>query len=119
MTAPAMSRTAERTTRRGRLWWLPAGGQGNGLDDGAWAPVLVVSRQVIPDLLAALGDAGVPAYAAPARPVAGRLRDNGQRPESCQLWMGTSAYGEAEAVLLAVMPGLAREAARRADSAWR
>jgi hypothetical protein len=116
MTAPAISRTAEFTSR---LWWLPAGGLGNGLDDDAWAPVLVVSQQVIPELLAALGEAGVPAYAAPARPVAGRPRDTGQRPESCQLWVGTSAYGEAEAVLLAVMPGLAPEAARHADSAWR
>ena len=30
-----------------------------------------------------------------------------------------SAYGEAEKALIAAMPYLAREAARRGDSAWR
>ena len=119
MTAPVVSRPAERTSRPGRLWWLPAGGQSNGLDDDAWAPVLEVSQQIVPKLLSALGDAGVPAYAAPARPVTARLRDATQRPESCQVWVGTCAYGEAEAVLMAVMPDLSREAAQHADSAWR
>jgi hypothetical protein len=119
MTAPVVSRPAQRTSGPGRLSWLPAGGRGNGLDDDAWAPVLQVSQQIVPILLSVLGAAGVPAYAAPARPVIARLRDTDRRPESSQLWVGTSAYGEAEAVLMAVMPGLAREAARRADSAWR
>jgi hypothetical protein len=116
MTA-SVARPAQ-TTRPGRLWWLPPGGDGNGLDDDAWAPVLQVSRRIVPLLLLALRDAGVPAYAAPARPATARLRD-ASRPESWQLWVGASAYGEAETALLAVMPNLAREAARHADSAWR
>ncbi len=37
MTAP-ISRPAEQAARPGRLWWLPAGGYGNGLDDDAWVP---------------------------------------------------------------------------------
>jgi hypothetical protein len=118
MTA-SISRPVQQTTRPGRLWWLPVGGQGNGLDDDAWAPVLEVSQRIVVIVLSALGDAGVPAYAAPARPFAARLRDTTHRPESWQLWVGTSAYGEAEAVLMAVMPDLAREAAWHADSAWR
>ena len=91
----------------------------NGLDDDAWAPVLEVSQRIVPLLLLALRDAAVPAYAAPARPAAARLRDTTRRPESWQLWVGASAYGEAETALMAVMPNLAREAARHADSAWR
>jgi hypothetical protein len=118
MTA-SVARPAQQTTRPGRLWWLPVGGYGNGLDDGAWAPVLEVSQRIVPLLLLALRDAGVPAYAAPARPATARLRDATRRPESWQLWVGASAYGEAETALMAVMPNLAREAARHADSAWR
>jgi hypothetical protein len=117
--AASASRPAERTGRRGRLWWLPSGGYGNGLDDDAWAPVLEVSEQVVPELLRVLGEAGVPAYAAPAHSGASRLRDRRRRPEGYQLWVGASVYGRAELALLRVMPYLAREAARHADSAWR
>ena len=63
MTAPVSRSDGqhERHGRPGRLWWLPAGGDGNGLDDQAWAPVLEVSRRVVPALLDALAAAGVPA----------------------------------------------------------
>jgi hypothetical protein len=105
--------------RRGRLWWLPGGGQGNGLDDDAWAPVLEVSEQIVPTLLKVLRDAGVPGYAAPARPAAARLRARSKFPGAYRIWVGASAYGEAESALLAVMPQRTREATRRADSAWR
>jgi hypothetical protein len=115
----SVSRPAEQTGRRGRLWWLPSGGYGNGLDDDTWAPVLEVSEQIVPALLRILGEAGVAAYAAPARSGANRLRDHSRRPEGYQLWVGASAYGQAEMILVTVMPHLAREAARRADRAWR
>lgn len=108
-----------QVARRGRLWWLPGSGQGNGLDDDAWVPALEVSQQIVPVLLEVLRDAGVPGYAAPARPAAARLRARSGYPGTFRLWVGASAYGEAESALLAVMPQLAREAARRADSAWR
>jgi len=32
--------SAGRLRRSGRLWRLPGCGRGNGLDDGAWAPVM-------------------------------------------------------------------------------
>ena len=118
MSAP-ISRPAEQPARPGRLWWLPAAGYGNGLDDAAWAPILEVSEQIVPDVLRALANAGVPGYAAPAHPPGYRLRDRSRRPETYRLWVGASAHGRAEEVLVAVMPRLAREAARRADSAWR
>ncbi len=118
MNAP-VSRPAEQHGQRGRLWWLPSGGYGNGLDDDAWAPVLEISERVAPALLRVLGQAGVPAYAAPARSAASRLRGRSRRPEGYQLWVGASVYGQAEAILVAVMPGLTKDAARHADSAWR
>jgi hypothetical protein len=117
--ATSVLRSAEQTGQRGRLWWLPAGGYGNGLDDATWTPVLEVSERVVPRLLQMLGEVGVPAYAAPARPRANRLRDRTRRPEGYQLWVGASLYGRAEMTLIRVMPCLAREAARHADSAWR
>jgi hypothetical protein len=115
----SVSRPLPQAGRPGRLWWLPPGGDGNGLDDEAWAPVLEVSQRVVPALLALLREAGVPAYAAPVRSAAARLRDRTGRPESYRLWVGASAYGKAESALVIVMPYLAREAARRADTAWR
>jgi hypothetical protein len=118
MNAP-VSRPAEQYAQRGRLWWLPSCGYGNGLDDDAWAPVLEVSERVVPALLRVLGEAGVPAYAAPARPAASRLRDRSRQPEAYQLWVGASVYGRTETILVAVMPYLNREAARHADNAWR
>jgi len=118
MSAP-ISRPAEHSAHPGRLWWLPPGGDGNGLDDTAWAPVLEISEHVVPDVLRALADAGVPGYAAPAHPLGYRLRDRSRWPETYRLWVGASAHGRAEEVLVTVMPRLAREAARRADSAWR
>jgi hypothetical protein len=118
MTAP-ISRPAEHSARPGSLWWLPVGGYGNGLDDAAWAPVLEISEQIVPEMLRALADAGVPGYAAPAHPPGYRLRDRSRQPEAYRLWVGASAHGRAEEVLVAVMPHLVREAARRADSAWR
>jgi hypothetical protein len=117
--AASVSRPVAQTGRRGRLWWLPSGGHGNGLDDDAWAPVLEISEQVVSAVLRALGEAGVPAYAAPARSGASRLKRRTRRPEGYQLWVGTSVYGRAESTLVRVMPDLMREAARHADSAWR
>jgi hypothetical protein len=109
VTAPA-SCPAAQLNRFGRLWWLPAGGHGNGLDDQAWAPALQVSGQAVPRLLAALREASVPAYAARTR----GFRGHGSQPDSYQLWVGANGYGRAEAVLMAVMPQLVREA----GAAW-
>jgi len=114
-----VSRTLGDVSRGGRLWWLPARGVGNGLDDRAWAPVLEISEQSVPQVLSALLDAGVPAYAAPAAPAAARLRDRSGLPTACQLWVGASAYGRAETVLVTVMPSVTRQAAGRHDRAWR
>ena len=117
--AVPVSRPAARSSQSSSLGWLPTGGYGNGLDDNSWAPVLVISEQAVPRVLKALQAALVPAYAAPTCPAAGWLRDRSGQPADCQLWVGATAYGRAEAALLAAMPSVAREAADRADSAWR
>jgi hypothetical protein len=106
--AVPVTRPAEHARQFGRLWWLPAGGYSNGLDDDSWAPVLEVSDQAVPRVLSVLRDAGVPAYAALARPAGDRLRDRSGRPAGHRLWVGASAYGRAEATLLAAMPSVVR-----------
>lgn len=118
MTA-SVSRPAGQVSRFGRLWWLPPGGCGNGLDDQAWAPALQISEQIVPQVLDALRDAGVPAYAARVPALVRRPRDRTGQPDSYQLWVGASAYGRAEAALLAVMTRLARDVAPRGGNAWR
>ncbi len=120
MTVPA-STPMVHAGQAARLWWLPAGGYGNGLDDDSWAPVLEISEQAVPLVLGMLRDYGVPAYAAPARSAAGMLRRrdrSGQAP-GYRLWVGCSAYGRAEAALVAIMPSVARAVAGRAGKAWR
>jgi hypothetical protein len=115
MPAP-VSVPAQPTERRGRLWWLPADGCGNGLDDEAWAPILEVSHQAVSALLDILREADIPAYAAPVRPALARLKEPAQKQaEGYRLYIGTSAYGQAEAVLLAVMPLVTRNV----GTAWR
>ena len=118
MTA-SVSRPAGQPTRLGRLWRLPAGGYGYGLDDQAWAPVLRVSEQVVPQVLDGPRAARASAYAAWMRPPLPGPRDHVRSRAATQLWVGASAYSRAGAALLAVMPRLAREAAQRCDGAWR
>ena len=118
MSAP-ISRPAEQPAHPSRLSWPPADGYGNGLDDAAWAPVLEISEQIVPDVLRALANAGASCTRLPrTRRVTGCVIRR-RRPETYRLWVGASAHGRAEDVLVAVMPRLARDAARRADSAWR
>ncbi len=101
---PSVSRPLH-ARRLGSLWWLPSGGQGNGLRDAGWAPVLDVPAGIVAPLLEAFRSAGVPAYASPAHTVAARLAARGNAP-ACRIWVGTKAYGRAEDVLLTVMPVL-------------
>lgn len=84
-----------------RLWWLPANGYGNGLDDSSWAPILDVRDQLVATaVLDVLGAAGAPAYGAP---LSGEGLP-GRRP--WRVWVGASAHGRAEFALLAALPGL-------------
>jgi len=93
---------------RGRLWWLPAEGFGNGLEDASWAPILDVDARVISALLDALRQANVPAFASPSHSVAQRLRRTNGQALSYRAWVGASRYSLAETTLLRVMPDLSR-----------
>lgn len=93
--------------RFGRLWWLPPGGHGNGLDDAAWAPIADVDAVLVDPLFRALRVAGVPAYAAPVRRSARSPRRRALIPSGrFRVWVGTSAYGRAEEVLLVTLASL-------------
>lgn len=90
---------------RGRLWWLPSSGYGNGLDALSWAPILEVDARIVTILLAELGRAGVPAYAA-AR--AGATPESRRFPHrdwpAYRLWVASTSYAAAEDVLMGVLP---------------
>lgn len=118
MTA-SVTRSAEHLRRSGRLWWLPAGGPGNGLDDDSWAPLLEVKAGAVELLLEAFRIAGVPAHAALAHPTTRRLAAS--TPAAWwdyRVWAGASAYGRAEATVLAVMPALSARLRERGSEAW-
>jgi hypothetical protein len=102
----SISRPATVPQRFGRLWWLPPGGLGNGIDDDGWAPILEVPDDIVAPLLAALRAAGIPAYAASLTSASAASRSAG--PPRCRLWVGTSAYGRAEETLIALLPSLTR-----------
>jgi hypothetical protein len=83
MTAALTRPVQQRVGQFARLWWLPAGGYGNGLGDSSWVPALEISGQVVapvPTTLAvltvgaalrAIGIRGAPAHAATALAAAG------------------------------------------------
>jgi hypothetical protein len=98
----------------GRLYWLPPGGQGNGLDDDAWALLVEVTGEMVQPVLTALRDARVPGYAAAAGPgQSRRARRPGRKPAPLyRVWVGTSAYGRAQDTLIALLPSLTGPAAR-------
>jgi hypothetical protein len=113
----SVSRPVAQPGRFGRLWWLPSGGIGNGIEDDAWAPVLDVTADLVEPLLAALRDVGVPAYAAaeprhrtPRRHRAPRRHRTPQPRASnvpgYRLWVGSSAHGRAEETLIRVLAWL-------------
>jgi hypothetical protein len=98
---------------RGRLWWLPPGGRGNGLDAEGWAPILRLDAALVDDVLRVLHDEGVPAYAAAAPPRRaadrrgyGRRRGRGSPPARYQLWVGSTTYFRAEQSLIRALPRL-------------
>lgn len=124
-----MAASAEQPARRleqyGRLWWLPADGEGNGLDDTAWAPLAAGDAATMRALLAELRLAGVPAYTAPARhspslrgrrstaTASAQARNPPGSNDRYELWVGTSRYGRAEEILRVRLPALLRASGRK------
>lgn len=96
-------RTVPELTQRGRLWWLPASGVGNGLDADNWAPVVEVEVQLVPIVLERMRARGVPAFAAPAASFARRLRAHALVAGSYRIWVASTAHAAAEDVLMQVL----------------
>jgi len=93
-----------------RVAWLPPYGRGNGLDAASWAPLADVPAELVDGLLAAFGEADVPAYAAPAVWPPRRVRRRRARPPASErLWVGAMRYATAEDVLRTELPRLAAE----------
>jgi hypothetical protein len=80
--------------RRPEAFWLAPSTRGNGLPAPRWVAVADVTPERADALLAALGQAGVPARAAQVRPSS--LRDVDTR-----VWVDPDRYARAENVLLA------------------
>jgi len=86
--AASAQRSVDNPQSFGRLWWLPSRGRGNGLDDASWAPIADVDASIVTPL---------------RRQPAGRPR--------YRLWVGTSAYSQAEDLLRVRLPVLCRSTA--------
>lgn len=100
--------------RYDRLWWLPAHGVGNGIDDSGWVPILEIrGERLALSLLALFLDERIPGYAAPVRlrPLSSRAVDQEMR---WRLWVGAKARGSAEDLLLRVLPDMVRRYGERA-----
>lgn len=96
---------------RGRAFWLPPGGWGNGLDSGSWVALVEVRGELPATLLLLdLRDARVPGYAAVLRPprVGATGRPGADRPR-VRIWVGGDAYGRGESTVLRAMPALVRQ----------
>lgn len=96
-----------------RLWWLPAGGIGNGLDDASWVSVVDLDgEEAARQVLSKMSAAAVPAYAAsPSRLES--IRSQPGRPADIRvpvrIWVGANRFGAARNVLLEMLPRLIEE----------
>jgi hypothetical protein len=82
----------------GRLYWLPPGGIGNGLEAQTWAVLIDTDASDLILLLDTLRDADIAAYAARAGPLSRR------RPSPVfRIWVDTWTHARAEDVLREVL----------------
>ena len=96
--AGAAQHISVSTSRFDRLWWLPADGRGNGLDDIGWAPLVDAADDTCAQLIMDdFARHGMPGYAARVR-----RRDRGV----IRIWVGTSRWGSAVSRLMAILPAL-------------
>jgi hypothetical protein len=90
--APSYSSSWAR--RAARMYWLPPGGIGNGLDAHTWAELVDTGAGDLVLLLDTLRDAGIAAYAAGTGRL-GRLR----AAPVFRIWVGTWEHARAEDVI--------------------
>ena len=90
--------SASWSGRASRMYWLPPGGIGNGLDAATWAPLLDVDASDLILLLDTLRDADIAAYAA-RRCAPGRIA----RSAAFRVWVDTWTHARAEDVARTVL----------------
>ena len=109
--AGSMHYVVTDSAARGRPFWLPPGGWGNGIDSDMWIAILDVRGELPATLLLLeLRDAKVPGHAGVFRPPYLRAT---ARPEAesrrVRIWVGAEAYGRGESTILRAMPALLRQ----------
>jgi len=88
----------------GRLYWLPPGGIGNGLEAQTWAVLIDTGASDLVLLLDTLRDADIAAYAARVGPLSRR------RPSPVfRIWVDTWAHARAEDVTRGALLRLGRD----------
>jgi hypothetical protein len=96
-----------------RMWRLPPGGFGNGLDDARGSPwSMSAMHRSLTRCWTRCSQLGVPAYAAPLphlETVRPHLRRVGGGPAPVRIWAGATRYGKARDVLLGLLPRLVDE----------
>ncbi|MFC0860882.1 hypothetical protein ACFHYQ_01100 [Sphaerimonospora cavernae] len=78
-----------------RLYWLPWQGFGNGLHASTWCELVDVDESEVGELLGAMSEAGIAAWAAP-RPMPPRLRLRAGAPAQYRVWVDTWMHALAE-----------------------
>jgi hypothetical protein len=88
---------------RGRMFWLPPHGFGNGISAGAWAELAYLTEDEVPAVLFALTDDGIAGYVAVLNPQLHVRADDVST--TYRLWVDSLRYRHAEDVLMEVLRG--------------
>lgn len=93
MAAPHSSSWSPRASR---LYWLPSGGTGNGLEAQTWAVLIDTDASQLTLLLDTLRDADIAAYAARVNRLS---RGRKGRSSTFRIWVDTWTHARAEDVI--------------------
>jgi hypothetical protein len=86
--------------QRGRAFWLPPGGFGNGIGASAWAEIADLTEEELPKVLFALVESRIAGYVAIVQP---KAVEAGNMQIVYRLWVDSLRYLQAEDVLMEVL----------------
>jgi hypothetical protein len=81
-----------------RAYWLPPFGRGNGLEALFWAPLAELPGKRVDTVLCALGDEGIPAWAASAE--RGGRAGSSSIDDPHDLWVASAQLDDAQDVVM-------------------